>query len=93
MIFLAGLIYHKLKHILMFSLVVIFGHNALDSIQIGNQIFWSIIDERNFIDLSNGIKLLEFIQFCHGLASCLLGIILAHFMTEISQLKKERKYS
>ena len=58
MIFLAAIIHLKLKHVLIFSLLVIFGHNALDSIQIGNQIFWSIIHERNFIDLSNGVKLL-----------------------------------
>ena len=38
--------------------MVIFGHNALDSIHIGKQIFWSIIQECNFIDLSNGVKLL-----------------------------------
>ena len=58
MIFLAAIIHLKLKYVLIFSLLVIFGHNALDSIQIGNQIFWSIIHERNFIDLSNGVKLL-----------------------------------
>ena len=58
MIFLAAIIHLKLKHVLIFSLLIIFGHNALDSIQIGNQIFWSIIHEFNFIDLQSGRKLL-----------------------------------
>ena len=39
MIFLAAIIHLKLKHVLIFSLLMIFGHNALDSIHFGNMIF------------------------------------------------------
>ena len=58
MIFLAAIIHLKLKHVLIFSLLMIFGHNALDSFHFGNDIFWSIIHEFNFIDLQSGRKLL-----------------------------------
>ena len=58
MIFLAAIIHLKVKHVLIFSLLMIFGHNALDSIHFGNDIFWSIIHEFNFIDLQSGRKLL-----------------------------------
>ena len=56
--FLAGIIHLKLKHILIFSLLMIFGHNLLDTFHFGNDIFWSIIHEFNFIDLQSGRKLL-----------------------------------
>ncbi|HOY13504.1 MAG TPA: heparan-alpha-glucosaminide N-acetyltransferase domain-containing protein [Saprospiraceae bacterium] len=52
MIVLAGLIHLPIKFILLFSLVLIFGHNLLDGIDIKDNIFWSILHQRNthFID-------------------------------------------
>ena len=58
MIFLAGIIHLNLKNVLIFSLLMIFGHNLLDTLHFGNDIFWSIIHEFNFIDLQSGRKLL-----------------------------------
>lgn len=46
MIFLAGLIYLPKKIILIFSWVLIFGHNLLDNIHFDNSILWTFLHER-----------------------------------------------
>jgi uncharacterized membrane protein len=91
MIFLAAIIHLKLKHILFFSLVVIFGHHTLDSIQIGNKIFWSVIHERNFIDLSNGIKLLAAYPILPWVGVMSLGYFMGSFYEKSYLAEKRRK--
>ncbi|MDY2586934.1 DUF1624 domain-containing protein [Winogradskyella aquimaris] len=54
MIFLAALIHLNLKYILIFSLLMIFGHNGLDYVPIEGGIFWSIIHKFGFYTLENG---------------------------------------
>ena len=58
MIVLAGLIHLPKKIILIFSIIIIFGHNLLDSIDIKDNIFWSILHQRNqhFIDETHYIS-------------------------------------
>lgn len=46
MIFLAGLIHLPRKVILVFSIVLIFGHNLLDNIHFKNSIIWTFLHER-----------------------------------------------
>jgi uncharacterized membrane protein len=46
MIFLAGLIHLPKKAILIFSCVLIFGHNLLDNIHFDNSILWTLLHER-----------------------------------------------
>ena len=49
MIFLAAIIHLKMKHILIISLLILFGHNLLDTIPIQDNFLWSILHEkRNF---------------------------------------------
>jgi len=57
MIFLAGIIHLPMKYILLFSLLVIFGHNTLDNISFDNSPLWYVIHERGFFDLFNGIRI------------------------------------
>jgi len=45
MIVLAGLIHLPKRIILLFSVVLIFGHNLLDGFDINNNIFWSILHQ------------------------------------------------
>jgi uncharacterized membrane protein len=45
MIVLAGLIHLPKKIILLFSLVIIFGHNLLDGITIKDNVFWSLLHQ------------------------------------------------
>jgi uncharacterized membrane protein len=58
MIVLAGLIHLPKKIILLFSVVIIFGHNLLDGIDIMDNLFWSILHQRNqhFIDETHYIS-------------------------------------
>tara|TARA_Y100000768_G_C23974675_1_gene682436 strand:+ start:506 stop:1684 length:1179 start_codon:yes stop_codon:yes gene_type:complete len=91
MIFLAAIIHLKLKHILIFSLMVIFGHNALDSIQIGSKIFWSIIHERNFIDLSNGVKLLAAYPILPWIGVMSFGYYIGSFYDRNFSAEKRKK--
>jgi len=53
MMFLAILIYFRLKYILIFSVLLIFGHNSLDFFEIEKGIFWSIFHEFNMFSLEN----------------------------------------
>lgn len=46
MIFLAGLIHLPAKAILIFSLVLIFGHNLLDKVDFEGSIFWHFLHKR-----------------------------------------------
>ena len=46
MIFLAGLIHLPKKVILIFSCLLIFGHNLLDNIHFDNSILWAFLHER-----------------------------------------------
>ena len=46
MIFLAGLIHFPKKAVLIFSCVLIFGHNLLDNIHFDNSILWAFLHER-----------------------------------------------
>lgn len=56
MIFLAGLIYLPKKIILIFSCVLIFGHNLLDNIHFDNSILWTFLHERKpFLTTSDHI--------------------------------------
>lgn len=55
MIALAGLIHLPLKYILAFSLLLIFGHNLLDTIHIKDNVLWAILHEYAFFKLNNGL--------------------------------------
>ena len=54
MIVLAALVYLPRKFILIFSLILIFGHNLLDNLHYNNNILWAIIHEPHSFHLSSG---------------------------------------
>lgn len=54
MIVLAGLVYIPKRIILVFSVLIIFGHNLLDSIHFDGNIFWAILHERQNFEFENG---------------------------------------
>lgn len=49
MIVLAGLIHLPKKIILLFSIIIIFGHNLLDSIDIKDNILWSLLHQTGLL--------------------------------------------
>ncbi len=57
MIFLAAFIHLPLKYILIVSLGIIFGHNFLDYVDVENNLWWSILHQRGYYTLFDGIKL------------------------------------
>ena len=57
MIVLAVLIHFPRKVVLVFSIVLIFGHNLLDNIH-NNSLGWSIIHQQNYFQLTPGTGLL-----------------------------------
>ncbi|MEQ9403600.1 MAG: heparan-alpha-glucosaminide N-acetyltransferase domain-containing protein [Cyclobacteriaceae bacterium] len=54
MIFLAVLIHLPLMYVLIISVIVILGHNALDYLTIEKSIFWSILHEFSFFPFESG---------------------------------------
>jgi len=57
MIVLAGLIYLPRKYILLFSLVLIFGHDLLDHIHYPGNILWSMLHDFSIFKLSSTLQL------------------------------------
>ncbi len=57
MICLAGIIYLPMKYILALSLVVICGHNLLDTINQSDNLFWLILHQRGSFQLAEGVTL------------------------------------
>lgn len=54
MIVLAGLIYLPKKVVLVFSIVIIFGHNLLDNIHFDGSYLWSMLHEPNRFEFAEG---------------------------------------
>jgi uncharacterized membrane protein len=54
MIILAGLIHFPKKMILVFSLLIIFGHNLLDNIHFDGSYLWAILHERQKFEFTEG---------------------------------------
>jgi len=57
MIVLAGLIHLPRKFILLFSLILIFGHNLLDNIHYPGSILWSVFHEFSVFKISDSLQL------------------------------------
>ena len=57
MMVLAGLIYLPRKYILLFSLVLIFGHDLLDHIHYPGNILWSMLHDFSIFKLSDTLQL------------------------------------
>ncbi|MCR9017088.1 DUF1624 domain-containing protein [Aquiflexum gelatinilyticum] len=55
MVVLAGLVYLPKKFILIFSIVLIFGHNLLDNIQLDDSILWAVLHRLNIFMLSENL--------------------------------------
>ena len=57
MIVLAGLIYLPRKFILLFSLILIFGHDLLDHIHFPGNILWSVLHEFSPFKISDSLQI------------------------------------
>ena len=55
---MAGLIHFPRKFILIFSLILIIGHNLLDTIHYKGNVLWSILHEFQFFKLTDEVEFL-----------------------------------
>lgn len=91
MIALAGIIYLPRKYILVFSCVLIFGHNLLDSVHFDGSIFWAILHEYNFFDLGNGYDFETAYPLIPWIAVMSLGYYFGGFYNTSFDAKKRKK--
>jgi uncharacterized membrane protein len=56
MLFLALLVHLPFRAILIFSLVLIFGHNLLDPVRFENNMLWSALHQAHIFEFGNGNK-------------------------------------
>jgi uncharacterized membrane protein len=79
MICLAGLLHLPSPFILLFSCVLIFGHNLLDSVHFENNIFWYLLHERSYINLPIGPTLFSAYALIPWVAVMSLGYYFGKF--------------
>ena len=88
---LAGIIYLPRNYILIFSCILIFGHNLLDSIHFDGNVLWSIIHEYNFFDLGNGYDFETAYPLIPWVAVMSLGYYFGAFYNESFGANKRKK--
>jgi uncharacterized membrane protein len=79
MIALAGLVYLPRKIMLIFSLVLILGHNLLDGIRFDESIAWAIFHYQNIFFLSDDLMLLVAYPIIPWIAVMSLGYCMGGF--------------
>ena len=66
MIVLAGLVYFPRIFILLFSCLLIFGHDLLDNIHFPGNLLWEMLHDQSFYTLSGNVQLLVDTRLCPG---------------------------
>ena len=84
MIVLAALIHLPRKGILAFSLLLIFGHNLLDTIHYEGNVFWAILHEFAFFKSFSSIFRVNFLVFSFKMAPTSCQILTRHRKQAIS---------
>lgn len=91
MIFLAALIHLPLKAILVFSLVVIFGHNLLDGISFDGNFLWDIIHNQGRFELFDGIIIRVGYPIVPWIGVMSLGYYIGQFYDKAVAAKERQK--
>ena len=79
MIVLSGLIHLPRKFILGFSLLLILGHNLLDTIHYEGNVLWSIVHEFGIFQLTDGVELIVGYPLIPWIAVMALGYYFGAF--------------
>jgi uncharacterized membrane protein len=90
MIFLAGLLHLPKTFILIFSCILIFGHNLLDSIHFDN-ILWYLLHERSYLNLSAGPTLFSAYALIPWVAVMSLGYFFGNFYDNSMDAETRKK--
>jgi uncharacterized membrane protein len=91
MIFLAGLIHLPRTFTLIFSCVLIFGHNLLDTIHFHDSFLWAYIHEAAIFNFSNGFKFYLDYPIVPWIAVMSLGYYLGSLYDKSFDSKKRKR--
>ena len=91
MIVLAGLVYLPRKVILIFSLILIFGHNLLDPISLDNSIAWALFHKLNIFMLSENLMFVVGYPIIPWIAVMSLGFCFGDFYDKSVDSSKRRQ--
>jgi uncharacterized membrane protein len=79
MIFLAGLIHFERHIVLIFSLVIIFGHNLLDNVGSDDSLGWALLHQLNIFMLSDNLMFVVGYPIIPWIAVMSLGYVLGSY--------------
>ena len=91
MIVLAGVVHIPKNRILLFSCLLIFGHNLLDSIHFNDNILWAILHERHRFEWTDGHYFVTAYSLIPWVAVMSLGYYLGSLYDSSYDPRKRRK--
>ncbi|MEK8179836.1 heparan-alpha-glucosaminide N-acetyltransferase domain-containing protein [Flavobacterium buctense] len=91
MIVLAALIHLPRKAILAFSLLLIFGHNLLNTIHFEGNVFWAILHEFAFFKLTDSVEFVVGYPIIPWIAVMALGYYFGSFYDKSFEVVKRKK--
>ncbi|WP_310379827.1 heparan-alpha-glucosaminide N-acetyltransferase domain-containing protein [Flavobacterium sp.] len=91
MIVLSGLIHLPRKFILGFSLLLILGHNLLDSVHYEGNLLWSIVHEFGIFQLTDRVELIVGYPLIPWIAVMALGYYFGNFYDSSYDSNKRKK--
>lgn len=94
MIVLAGLVYLHRNIVLVFSLILIFGHNLLDGIRFDDSILWALTHNLNIFILSENLMLVVGYPIIPWIAVMALGYCLgSYYDSSIDPTKRKKTFN
>ncbi|MEJ7767408.1 MAG: heparan-alpha-glucosaminide N-acetyltransferase domain-containing protein [Chitinophagaceae bacterium] len=91
MIVLAALVHLPGKLILLFSLLLIFGHNLLDNIHYDDNLLWAILHEFSFFKITEGVEFAVLYPIIPWIAVMALGYFFGSFYDNSFDSVKRKK--
>ena len=94
MIVLAGLVHLPRKLILAFSLLLIIGHNLLDTVHFDGNVFWSILHEFSISQITEGVEFVVAYPLIPWIAVMSLGYYFGSFYdSNYDSLKRKKLFN
>ena len=91
MIVLAALVHLPRKFILLFSLLLILGHNLLDTVHYNGNVFWAILHEFAFFKITDGVEFVVAYPIIPWIAVMALGYYMGAFYDKSYVGEKRKK--
>ena len=91
MIVLAALVHLSRTSILLFSLLLILGHNLLDTLHFNGNVFWAILHEFAFFKLTDGVEFVVGYPIIPWIAVMALGYYFGAFYDPSYTSEKRKK--